>query len=76
MEDEEIRDLEKTFDLMRKHRKPVFFVTQVTGTPRRGRAHHLLRRNHLSFYSIPERAARTLRHLVDYSEYLGVAPST
>jgi acetyltransferase len=69
----EVTDLEKTIELMKQHRKPVFFVTQVTGASSKGKAYQTLRRNHLGFYSIPERAARTLRHLVDYSEYLGVA---
>lgn len=75
IEDAELQDIETTISLMRKLGKPVFFVTQVTGAPQRGRVYQALKKNHLSFYSIPERAARTLRHLVDYSEYLGIAAS-
>jgi acetyltransferase len=70
----EVADLGKTIERMKKHQKPVFFVTQVTGARSKGKAYQTLRRNHLGFYSSPERAARTLRHLVDYSEYLGIAP--
>jgi len=73
IEDTEVQDLRKTIELMREHRKPVLFVTQVTGAASRGRAYRMLKENHMSFYSIPERAARTLKHLVDYSEYLGIA---
>ncbi len=73
IEDAEAQDLQKTMELMRKHGKPILFVTQVTGAPMKGSAHRKLKENHMSFYSIPERAALTLRHLVDYSEYLGIA---
>ena len=73
MEDLEVQELEKTIELMRRHQKPILFVTQVIGAARRGRAYRKLKENHLTFYPIPERAARTLRHLVEYSEYLGIA---
>jgi acyl-CoA synthetase (NDP forming) len=73
IEDIEVQDLEKTIELMKKHRKPILFVTQVTGAATRGLAYRKLKENHLNFYSIPERAARALRHLVEYSEYLGIA---
>ena len=69
----EVQDLEKTIELMRKYQKPILFVTQVIGAAKRGRAYSKLKENHLNFYSIPERAARTLRRLVEYSEYLGIA---
>jgi acyl-CoA synthetase (NDP forming) len=73
MEAMEIPDLEKTIELMGKHQKPILFVTHVTGAATRGLASRKLKENHLNFYSIPERAARALRHLVEYSEYLGIA---
>ncbi|MCJ7522900.1 MAG: CoA-binding protein [Dehalococcoidia bacterium] len=73
IEDIEVQDLEKTIELMKKHQKPILFVTQVMGAATRGLAYRKLRENHLNFYSIPERAARALRHLVEYSEYLGIA---
>jgi len=76
IEDGELKDIDTTINLMRKLGKPVFFVPQVMGAPQRGRVYQALRKNHLSFYANPERAARTLRHLVDYSEYLGIAPRT
>ena len=73
IEDMEVQDLEKTIELMKKHQKPILFVTQVMGAATRGLAYKKLKENHLNFYSIPERAARALRHLVEYSEYLGIA---
>jgi acetyltransferase len=73
IEDTEIENLEKTIELMKKHQKPILFVTHVTGAARRGNAYKKLKENHLSFYSNPERAARTLKRLVEYSEYLGIA---
>jgi acyl-CoA synthetase (NDP forming) len=73
MESMEVKDLEKTIDLMKKHRKPILFTAQVFGAARRGMVNRMLRSHHLSFYSTPERAARTLRYLVEYSEYLGIA---
>ncbi len=73
MEDAEIINLDKTIELMKKHQKPILFVTHVTGAARGGEAYKKLKENHLSFYSNPERAARTLKRLVEYSEYLGIA---
>ena len=73
MEDAEIINLDKTMELIKKHQKPILFVTHVTGAARGGEAYKKLKENQLSFYSNPERAARALKHLVEYSEYLGVA---
>jgi len=73
-EDAEIGNLEKTIELMKKHQKPILFTTHVSGAARSGRIHNKLRSSHLSFYDIPERAARALKRLVEYSEYLGIAP--
>ncbi len=73
IEDTEIENLEKTIGLMKKHQKPILFVTQVTGAAGRGKIDSKLRSNHLGFYDIPERAARALKRLVEYSEYLGIA---
>jgi acyl-CoA synthetase (NDP forming) len=72
-ENQEIEDLEKTIELMNKLRKPILFTTQVMGAARRGKAAAKLKKDHLGFYSNPERAARTLARLVEYSEYLGIA---
>ena len=73
MDKQETQDMEKTIELMWKHRKPIMFTTQVIGAAKRGIVYKKMKDNSLNFYSIPERAAKTLRHLVDYSEYLGIA---
>ena len=70
----EYENVLKTIDLMRRRRKPVLFVTQVARAAMTGDVSRKLKESHLSFYSIPDRAVRTLRRLVEYSEYLGVAP--
>lgn len=75
IEDLEMGNLRKTIELMRMHGKPILFTSQVTGAARRGKAYNTLKRSCLSFYSNPERAARTLARLVEYSEYLGIAPA-
>jgi acyl-CoA synthetase (NDP forming) len=73
IDEQETQDMEKTVELMWKHRKPIMFTTQVIGAAKRGMVYKKMRENRLNFYSIPERAAATLRHLADYGEYLGVA---
>jgi len=40
---------------------------------RRGKLYEKMERNHVIPYGTPERAARALAHLVEYSEYLGIA---
>jgi acyl-CoA synthetase (NDP forming) len=71
----EYENVLKTIDLMHEHKKPVLFVTQVARAAMTGDVNKKLKESHLSFYSIPDRAVKTLRRLVEYSEYLGVAPS-
>ena len=75
IEKSELGNLEKTLELMRKHKKPVIFTTMVWGVSRRGTVFGKLKRNHLEPYHSPEKAAAVLGHLVRYSEYLGVARS-
>jgi len=70
----EIGNLDKTIELMKKHQKPILFTTHVSGAARTGKIHNKLKGSHLSFYDMPERAARALKRLVEYSEYLGIAP--
>ena len=72
-EEAELKDLEKTIELMREHRKPILFTTQVAGANPRGILSRKLKESHLSFYSVPEKAVKVLRHLAEYSEYLGIA---
>ncbi len=73
MEKAEIVNLRQTIELMRKHKKPVIFVTMVWGAKRRGKVFAKLKRSYLDPYHTPEKAAKVLGHLFRYSEYLGVA---
>jgi acyl-CoA synthetase (NDP forming) len=73
MEKGELGNLEKTIELMQKHRKPVIFITMISGAKKRGIIFRKLRQNYLEPYPSGEKAAKVLAHLVRYSEYLGVA---
>ena len=73
MEKGEIGNLEKTIELMRKHKKPVLLTTMIWGAKRRGRIFKKLKQSYLEPYPTPEKSATVLAHLVRYSEYLGVA---
>jgi hypothetical protein len=73
MEKGEIGNLEKTIELMRKHKKPVLLTTMIWGAKRRGRIFRKLKQSYLEPYPTPEKSATVLAHLVRYSEYLGVA---
>ena len=73
MERAEVGNLNKTIEMMKKHRKTVIFVTMIWGAKRQGRIFRKLRQNYLEPYDTLEKAARVLARLVAYSEYLGVA---
>ena len=73
VESSELVDLEKTIELMNRYRKPVIFTTMVWGAKRKGKIFGKLKQSHLYPYSVPERAAKVLAHLVRYSEHIGVA---
>lgn len=73
MEKAELVNLEKTIELMKKHKKPVFFVTMVWGARRQGKVFGKLKRSYLEPYHTPEKAATVLAHLVRYGEYRDVA---
>jgi len=73
MEKGEIGNLEKTIELMRKHKKPVLLTTMIWGAKRRGRIFRKLKQSYLEPYPTPEKSATVIAHLVRYSEYLGVA---
>jgi len=72
-EDAEIKNLKKTIELMRKYKKPVLFAAMVVGAEEKGESYKKLTENHLRPYPTIEKAACALRHLVEYSEYLGFA---
>ncbi|HEY40884.1 MAG TPA: hypothetical protein G4O18_03380, partial [Dehalococcoidia bacterium] len=69
-QDEEMRNLDKLFEYMDKYKKPVFIFgmnpTMIDESP----IYAKLRERGLAIYPSPERAAKTLAHLVQYSRYL------
>jgi acyl-CoA synthetase (NDP forming) len=72
-EAEELKDVRKMFGMMRELQKPVLFANLAIPTQRKGELYRELERSHNLPFQTPDRAARALRHLVEYSEYLGVA---
>jgi acyl-CoA synthetase (NDP forming) len=73
VEEESLRNLRTTMELMRKYQKPVVLSVWVTNEVRSGELYKELERNYLVPYPTPDRAARALARLVEYSEHLGVA---
>lgn len=73
IENAEMGTLERTIEMIRKHGKPVLFTTMVWGAARKGKVYGRMKREHMFSYATPDAAARALRHLADYSEYIGVA---
>jgi len=73
VEESELGSLEKTIELMNKHKKPIIFTTMVWGARRQGKIFRKLKQSYLEPSPTPEKAATVLAHLVRYSEYLRVA---
>ena len=70
VEEESLRNLDATMELMHRHRKPVIFSAWATGDVKDGKLYKKLQRNHLTPSPTPDRAAKALARLVEYSEYL------
>ncbi|MBE0480563.1 MAG: CoA-binding protein [Dehalococcoidia bacterium] len=73
MEDAELENLDKTTHLMEQYGKPLVIATMVTGALREGKIMRRLKNRHMKNYTSPEKAARVLARLADYSEYLAAA---
>lgn len=71
-EREELANVDRLVELRQKHQKPVIPASSIG----RGRSSERLQQSYLTPYPSPERAARALARLVEYSEYLGVARET
>ena len=71
--DREIGGVEKARGLMEKHQRPLVMANMGLPMAKKGRVWQKLAQHHLVPYLTVERAARALGHLVEYSEYLGVA---
>jgi len=73
IEEESLRNLDVTMDLMRQCEKPVILSAWVNSDVKDSELYKKLERNYLTPYPTPDRAAKALAHLVEYSEYLGTA---
>ncbi|MBM2825147.1 MAG: CoA binding protein [Dehalococcoidales bacterium] len=70
---EELRELDKLFDHIDKYRKPVIMTSFVTPALRSSPVFAKLKEHGILIQPTPERAARVLSHLVEYSRYLSHA---
>jgi acyl-CoA synthetase (NDP forming) len=69
----ELKELEKLQEMRGKHTKPVVFCAMGIDIVRQGEVYRWLEQNYLVPYPTPERGAKALSRLVEYSEYLGVS---
>jgi len=69
-EEEELKDLNKAFAYMDKYQKPLIICRAHTEGIKNSRTFKKLQDNGILMYPTPERAAKVLAHLVEYSEYL------
>jgi acyl-CoA synthetase (NDP forming) len=73
IEEESLRNLDATMELMKRYEKPVILSVWVTDDVKSGELYKKLERNYLTPYPTPDRAAKAMARLVEYSEYLGIA---
>jgi hypothetical protein len=69
-QEEEMRNLDKLFEYMDKYQKPVLVYGMSPTMLQDSPIYNKLREKGLMIYSTPERAAKTLAHLVQYSKYV------
>ena len=67
---EDQRNWDIAIERMDKYQKPIIILTMATDALKTNPVFIKLRENGLLVYTTPERAARALAHLVEYSEYL------
>ncbi len=72
-EEAELGDVDRMLDMMKRYGKPVVAASMLSGSVVKSRVYEKLESNHVLPYPTPERAARALARLVEYSEYRGVA---
>jgi acyl-CoA synthetase (NDP forming) len=67
---DELNDVDKSVELMKRYRKPIIFANMGVPTPRKGKIYEKLQQNYIIPFVTPERAAKAFALLVQYSEYL------
>jgi len=73
IEEESLRNLEITMELMKHYPKPVILSSWVNNEVKGSELYRKLERNYLVPYPTPNRAAKALARLVEYSGYRGIA---
>ncbi|HEY48715.1 MAG TPA: acetyl-CoA synthetase [Dehalococcoidia bacterium] len=73
VEEESVSNLDATMELMKRYQKPVVLSVWVDSRVKDGELYRKLWDNCLTPYPTPDKAAKALARLVEYSEYLGVA---
>jgi len=69
-QEQELRDIDILSEYMKKYQKPVIIYGRTSEDMKSSPVYSRLRENSLSMYPTPERAARVLAHLVQYSRYV------
>ncbi len=70
LEEEELRGLDKLFEYMDKYQKPVIISSHIDESVKGSPVFNKLKEHGVLIYPTPERAAKVLTHLVEYSRYL------
>jgi len=73
IEEESLRNLDVTMELMKRYQKPVILSAWVNSEVKGSELYKKLEGNYLTPYPTPDRAAKALARLVEYSEHLGLA---
>ncbi len=73
VDEESLENLGTTMELMKRYQKPVVFSVWTNDEVKTSGLYSKLWDNYLAPYPTPDRAARALARLVEYSEYLGIA---
>jgi acyl-CoA synthetase (NDP forming) len=73
IEEESLRNLDVTMELMKRYQKPVILSAWVNSEVKGSELYKKMEGNYLNPYPTPDRAAKALARLVEYSEHLGLA---
>ena len=72
LEQDELTNVDKAIEYMVKSQKPLIICSIFNEYLRTSRTLKKLQGNGLLMYPTPERAAKVLAHIVDYSQSLGI----
>jgi len=71
VEEESLRNLDEIRQLAHSYGKPIVFSALATNEVKNGELYHKLQSYNLTPFPTPDRAAKALARLVEYSHYLG-----